>query len=56
MPELTDEQRNLLKRMGRGAVASIPFVGAFLEQVSFGPRDDKQAAELRKIIGSLAKA
>ena len=56
MPELTDEQRHFLTRMGRGAVASIPFVGAFLEQVSFGPRDDKQAAELRKIIGSLANA
>ena len=56
MPELTEEQRRWLGRMGRGAVAPIPFVGAFLEQVSFGPRDDKQTAELREIIGSLAKA
>ena len=56
MAELTEEQRRWLGRMGRGAVASIPFVGAFLEQVSFGPREDKKAAELRKIIGSLAKA
>ncbi len=56
MPELSEEQRKLLMRAGRGAVASIPFVGAFLEQVSFGPRDDQEAAELRKIIDSLAQA
>jgi formylglycine-generating enzyme required for sulfatase activity len=48
--------RNFMKQLSRGAVKSIPFVGALLEQVIYGTLDGEAAEkEARKLHSALAQ-
>ncbi len=59
MPESGDTHRDLLRRIARGTVQSVPVLGAYVEQVIFGTLDDKanreKRAELRTLFDSLAE-
>ena len=58
MADSTQPEIDLLRRIARGTVLSIPVLGAYVEQVVFGTLDDRKRAEkakeLRRLFDSVA--